>query len=124
MLWFIDNNHKLGKAAGQVLDDPNAHFLLPAIALAEALFILEKGRTPFTITADELLQAIEADARITISPLTESIIRKTLACKVINEMHDRQIVATALLAQANDVQVAVLTKDENIQNSGLVQTIW
>lgn len=43
---------------------------------------------------------------------------------VVPEMHDRQIVATALLAKTNGNQVAILTRDESIQNCGLVQTIW
>jgi hypothetical protein len=54
----------------------------------------------------------------------QDVVSKTLDCKAINEMHDRQIVATALLAQSNGSQVAILTKDGNIEASGLVQTIW
>ena len=45
---------------------------------------------------------------------------KTLDCTAIPEMHDRQIVATALLAQEAGVDVAILTKDANITASGLV----
>ncbi len=71
-----------------------------------------------------MLQRLAVDARITVVALDQAVINKTLDCKAINEMHDRQIVATALLAQTNDIQVAILSKDENIQNSNLVQTIW
>ena len=124
LLWFLDNYKKLGIAAAKVLADPNVLLILPAIALSEALFVIEKGRTPFTITETELLQAVEDDPRFVVTPLDEAVIQKTLQCKAVPEMHDRQIVATALLAQTNGNQVAILTRDESIQNCGLVQTIW
>lgn len=124
LLWFLDNYKKLGVAAAKVLADPNVILILPAIALSEALFVLEKGRTPFTITETELLQAVENDARFVVTPLDEAVIQQTLQCKAVPEMHDRQIVATALLAQTNGNQVAILTRDESIQNCGLIQTIW
>lgn len=124
LLWFLDNYKKLGQVAAQILSDPHSLLILPAIALSEALFILEKGRTPFTITEQELLQAVKDDKRFTVMPLDESVVRQTILCKSVPEMHDRQIVATALLAQAAGTPVAILTRDENIQNCGLVQTLW
>jgi PIN domain nuclease of toxin-antitoxin system len=39
LLWFLDGDARLGHRVSQILGDPNARFLLPAIALAEALFI-------------------------------------------------------------------------------------
>jgi len=124
LLWFLDNHKKLGQAAAQVLSDPHALLILPAIVLSEALFILEKGRTPFTITEEELLQAVKDDERFIVTPLDESVVRQTVQCKSVPEMHDRQIVATALLVQTAETQVAILTRDGNIQNCGLVQTLW
>ena len=124
LLWFLDNYKKLGAAAAKVLADPNVILILPAIALSEALFVIEKGRTPFTITETDLLQAIENDTRFVVVPLDDSVIKQTLQCKTVPEMHDRQIVATALLAQTDGDQVAILTRDESIQNCGLIQTIW
>lgn len=124
LLWFLDNYKKLGASAANILADPNVLLILPAIALSEALFVIEKGRTPFTITETDLLQAVENDPRFVVTPLDEAVIQQTLQCKVVPEMHDRQIVATALLAQTNGNLVAILTRDESIQNCGLVQTIW
>ncbi|MEZ4731255.1 MAG: PIN domain-containing protein [Caldilineaceae bacterium] len=124
LLWFLDNHKKLGVAAAKILADPNVILLLPAIVLSEAFFIIEKGRTPFSITELDLLQAVKDDTRFVVIPLDEPVVNETLQCKVIPEMHDRQIVATALLAQTAEIQVAILTRDENIQNCGLVQTIW
>ncbi len=43
---------------------------------------------------------------------------------VIPLMHDRQIVATALCLADQGETVAVLSKDRNIQASGLAPIIW
>ncbi|MFN8492905.1 MAG: PIN domain-containing protein [Caldilineaceae bacterium] len=124
LLWYLDADPRLGTTARQILHDPTIRALLPAIVLAEALFILERKPLLYKVTITDVLQRVASDLRITIIALDQTVVTKTLVCQAIQEMHDRQIVATALLAQANDVQVAVLTKDENIQNSSLVQTIW
>jgi hypothetical protein len=39
-------------------------------------------------------------------------------------MHDRQIVATALIAQDTGAQVTILTRDRNISQSRLIPTLW
>jgi PIN domain nuclease of toxin-antitoxin system len=124
LLWYLDDDSRLGYKAGQILDDDTARLLLPSIVLAEALFLLENKPYLYKLSIGELLANIADDARITIVALGLDVVVKTLDCQSIPEMHDRQIVATALLAQTVGVQVAILTKDENIQTSGLVQTLW
>ena len=47
-----------------------------------------------------------------------------LGLAVIDEMHDRQIVASALVLQDKGAAVAILTRDSVIQSSGLVTVIW
>jgi len=59
-----------------------------------------------------------------VIPLDRAVLNKTLTLAAITELHDRQIVATALLVEEQGEPVAVLTKDENIRSSGLVPTIW
>lgn len=124
LLWHLDANTRLGKNAAQILSDGRARFWLPAIALAEALFILEKGRGGYAITERKLLASVRADPRIRVVALGQRILDLTLHCKVIDEMHDRQIVATALFIQSRGYSVAILTRDTNITESGLVRCIW
>jgi hypothetical protein len=107
----MDADPRLGRNAKQVLDDANARLVLPAIALTEALFILEKRPQRHQLSIIGLLQRIDLDSRVRFAPLTDEITIKTLSCTAIDEMHDRQIVATALLAQTAGVQVVILTKD-------------
>jgi hypothetical protein len=57
-------------------------------------------------------------------PLTRAILDRILVLIAINEMHDRQIVATALVLADQGESVALLTRDENIRDAGLVPVIW
>ncbi len=45
IIWFLESNAKLGAAAKAVLDDKTTDLVLPAIALAEAAFVVAKGKT-------------------------------------------------------------------------------
>ncbi|MEZ4867424.1 MAG: PIN domain-containing protein [Caldilineaceae bacterium] len=124
LLWYLVDDAQLGQAAGQILDAKDSRLLLPVIAVAESLFILERRPMLYQLSISDVLSSVIADSRITVVALDQATVAKTLDCMVIPEMHDRQIVATALLAQTDDNQVAILTRDENIQNCDLVQTIW
>jgi hypothetical protein len=86
------------------------------------VFIVELGKTKIPSVAD-LLSDIDGSPNIKIYPLDRDILNKTLSITDL-EMHDRQIVATALYLQQQDNEVAILTKDEQITKSQLVDTIW
>jgi hypothetical protein len=71
-----------------------------------------------------LLAQVRADSRIRVLALGQHILGLTLQCTAIDEMHDRQIVSSALFVQKRGFEVAILTRDENITASGLVPVIW
>lgn len=48
LIWHLEGNSLLGAAAKAVTNNPNSELILPAIALAEAMFIVEKGRCSLT----------------------------------------------------------------------------
>ncbi len=124
LIWYVDADRRLSRNAKGILDHPDNRFLLPAIALAEALFILERKPEFYSLTEESLLRHVRADERIAIVALDEIVVAKTLDCTAIPEMHDRQIVATALLAEEAGFAVAILTRDTNITESGLVPCVW
>lgn len=123
LIWFLENNSRLGDRAKQVLENPESKLILPAIALAEAFFIVEKGRTSIPNVKD-LQTAVSADPRITVYPLDRSVVELTNNLLMINEMHDRQIVATALALSHHGEDVCLLTCDRNITMSGVVAITW
>lgn len=123
LIWHLQGDAKLGATAKAILDDPASVLVLPMIALAEACWIVEAGRTAIP-SVNELLAAVDADSRVSVVPLDRAVLDETLPLSVITEMHDRQIVATVLLLQLRGATVALLTKDGNIKSSNLVPVVW
>ena len=52
LLWFFEGNPKLGRDARLLLADPNSRVIIPAIALAEACRVTEKGKTKIPSVSD------------------------------------------------------------------------
>jgi hypothetical protein len=61
---------------------------------------------------------------VVIYPLDKDVIEITMSLSAINEMHDRQIAATALVLASKGEVVQLLTCDKNIIASGLVSIVW
>ncbi len=123
LIWFLEGNPRLGANAKALLSEPTSELILPAIALAESVWIVSRGKTSIP-SVEALLHVVSLDARVIIHPLDQAVIEQTVQLSAINEMHDRQIVATALLLQAQQEQVALLTCDQNITAANLVAIVW
>ncbi|MEW6207069.1 MAG: PIN domain-containing protein [Acidobacteriota bacterium] len=123
LIWYLEGNLRLGAAAKAAMDDPISDLILPIIALAEAVDIVDKGRTGIT-DVSVLLDRVLNDPRIEIHPLTFDVLKHSLAATAVPEMHDRLIVATALFLQSLGHQTALLTKDNQILASALVPVVW
>jgi PIN domain nuclease of toxin-antitoxin system len=123
LLWYVEGNPRLGENARTILAEPTSQLILPIIALAEAVWIVERGKTSIP-SVTILLKAVDADPRLDIYPLDQAIVKQTLSLQEITEMHDRQIVATVLSLSAKGESVALLTRDRNITESGLVPIVW
>ncbi|WP_223269896.1 hypothetical protein [Nostoc sp. 'Peltigera membranacea cyanobiont' 213] len=61
-----------------------------------------------------MFKVVKNDKRVFIHPLDSDVIEKSAELTSINEMHDRQIVSTALVVESQGNQVALLTCDQNI----------
>jgi PIN domain nuclease of toxin-antitoxin system len=123
LIWYLEGSARLSPSAKAIMDDPASEMILPAIALAEAVYIVDKGRTSISSSAD-LLRDVSAEKRIQVQPLTFEVIQESLSAGGVAEMHDRLIVATAIHEQKLGHQVSLLTCDANITSSGLATTIW
>lgn len=121
LIWYLEGNPRLSSKAKSIMEDDTKEFVLSIIALAEAIFIVELSKTKIP-SVSNLISDIDGST-IKIYPLDRDILNKTLSITVL-EMHDRQIVATALYLQEQGNEVAILTKDERITDSQLVDTIW
>jgi hypothetical protein len=68
--------------------------------------------------------ALNADPRFSVVPLDQATVERSIALTTIGEMHDRQIVATALLLVEAGEAVSLLTADRNITASGVIPCVW
>lgn len=84
---------------------------------------MEHGRTAIP-SVDALLSDVDADPRLSVVPLDRNVLDIANTLTSVGEMHDRQIVATALLLARDGPPVALLTLDENTRASGFVPVVW
>jgi PIN domain nuclease of toxin-antitoxin system len=68
LIWFLEGNSRLGAVSKQVLGNQESQLILPAIALAEASFIVERGKTSIP-SVNDLHAAVNSDSRIVVYPL-------------------------------------------------------
>jgi PIN domain nuclease of toxin-antitoxin system len=123
LIWFLTDDPRLGPDAASALSQFDARLILPATALAEACWLVERGRTSIA-SIGVLLAALDADPRIVVFPLDRAVIERSTQITSINEMHDRHIVATALVLVDRGEQVSILTRDQNITDAALVPVVW
>jgi PIN domain nuclease of toxin-antitoxin system len=122
LVWFLEGNPRLGPGAKAALGDPGSELFIPLIALAEACWMVEHGRSSIT-DVSAFLAAVDADPRTVVIPLNRAVLERSLPLTGINEMHGRQIVATALELAA-DGPIVLLTRDDDIRDSALIPVVW
>jgi len=119
LIWYYhqESNIRLSQGAltAIVEAERNGIIFVPVIALIEILWMLERGKYPLTF--DEILQDLANNPVYNIMPLTMEIVK---AMKNLSgmELHDRAIVATALITDS-----IIVTKDKELRTSGL-KVIW
>jgi len=93
------------------------NIFIPAMVLAEVLYLSEKGR--IFIGINDIKQLIANYSHFQICSLDFSIIEATYKINDIKELHDRVIAATAF-----HLDVPLITNDPIIAQSQFVETIW
>jgi len=125
LVWYLEGNSRLGRQAKATMSAVASEMVLPLIALAEAAFLIEKGRIGIP-SISNLLADVRNDERIEIQPLTMVIFEQSLTSEGLRipELHDRFIVSTGLHLQDLGHTVSILTRDEIITDSGILPVIW
>ena len=121
-IWFLGDDPKFGSNASRILQTFHGKLVLPAIALAEACWIVGAGKS--NLKVETILTALDQDNRFYIYPMNREVVEKCNALTTIREMHDRQIVASTMLLIERGTQTALLTIDRNITESALVPVVW
>lgn len=118
--WYLQGSPRLGpgaQAALKLVELGQAQLFIPAIVLAEFVYLCEK--LGISSSLESMTQTIAGDENILLVDLG---LAQLLAFERIDpslEMHDRLILADALLADAT-----IVTKDYHLQSIGLVPTVW
>ena len=119
-LWFLTNDGRLGNQAKEIFnacDKGETIIFIPSIVLMESLVICEDKRVKLEFT--EVLQKLENSFNYVVYSLDADVVLECSKTEKIMDPHDRIIVSTARLLNAK-----VITKDDKIVKSGLVETIF
>jgi len=120
LAWYFAGSGKLGTKALRAFREASSGktiIIVPTVVLAEIMDISEKKR--IKVDYEELLNKIESSSNFEIYPLDIDVLKTARSITAIPELHDRIIVATAKLLEAR-----VLTRDEDVQKSGIVEAVW
>ena len=120
LIWFLEGSGRLSAAARKAMESADGEIVIPAIVLAEIAFLFGKKRVDTDLAT--VLHYVSRAENCTIYPLDEVVVEQL---PVGLNIHDGLIVATAIVYR--DVMkkdTAVVTKDEQIIGSGIVQTLW
>jgi PIN domain nuclease of toxin-antitoxin system len=119
LIWYFTDDQKLSENAFNAYEQTieKGSIFIPIIALAEIMYICQRGR--ISLTFKDTLDKIEEYENFQIIALDLEILKIADRLSTYLEMHDRLIVATAIC-----FDVPLITKDEQIQKSKLVKTIW
>lgn len=125
LLWFLEGNQRLSLRAKTIIAAPNSQLVLPIIALAEAVLVIERGRTTIP-DASRFLSRVYTDSRIELFPLIKPVFDRSRTAEglCIPELHDRFIVSTGLYLQDLGDTIEIITKDESITAAAVLPVLW
>lgn len=119
LVWYLlDDTQRLSRAANEIFKDAEeglVDVIIPAIVVAEAIYVGEKHRLP--VSFERLVELIHAEPKFIVRPFDLPVLETMARIGARMEMHDRVIAATASL-----YGLAVLTKDRAFE--GVVETVW
>jgi len=119
IVWYFTEDTRLGRRALAVFEGTikEGVIIIPAVVLAEIMFIAKKGK--ITLTFKETLKKIEEYENFDVAPLDVDILKVADGIEADLEMHDKLVVATTLYFNST-----LITKDRLIIDSGICPTVW
>lgn len=115
--YLLDNLPERSDRIFKEAEHERATVIIPSIVIAELIYVYEKAKLAPRIW--EMFEMLDTYPSFTIHPLDEPLLKIIPEIK-LTELHDRIIVATCMHTSAK----ALLTKDQEIRTSKLVETIY
>jgi len=120
LVWYLTDDKRFGKRAGELLERPDTRIVVPVIVLAELKYLHRRSRISLSFGAVRTI--INEDDRCAVYPVTSDVV-DLLPLEL--DIHDALICATALACKrAFGEDTVVLTKDRAIAESGSVTAVW
>ena len=120
LIWHLTSDKKLGEIARRHLeltDQGETISIIPTIVLAELMYTLEK-KGELSKFNDILTKFLDSPAYV-IYPLDYYILEQLPNFTLLEDIHDRIIVATAYISNC-----PLLSNDKKIRDSGYVDVFW
>ncbi len=120
LLWAFTRPRKLGDRARRAFEEVatgESSLLIPVIVLAELIFTIENK--PIQADLNKILDAIQDSPNVEFVDFDYAAAMRLRDLSIVPEMHDRMIVATAL-----EYEATLITVDESITTSGVIDVIW
>lgn len=120
LVWFLEASPRLSARARTAISNPTSQLVIPSIVLVEITFLYARKRIATDV--EEIRSRLLAASNCVAYPLDEQVVALVPTAL---EIHDAIVVATALVYR--DVlrqEATVITKDEVIKQSGLVEVLW
>lgn len=124
LVWHFFTPARLGSVARTILRDAGtgAHRIyLPAVALAEIIMVIEKGRIP-GVPMSQLITQLSLTQNLVsydFLPLLPDTVINSHTLTAVPDIFDRLIVAEAIR-----LGLPLITRDSVIRASGLVTVVW
>ncbi len=121
-LHLLDKHKKLGAQARRIYDrvvQEKAVIVIPTICLVEIMELTEVGKLRLAYSLKAIIHMLKRSRFYQIEPLTEDIVLTASNIPLIREERDRLIVATALT-----LDYPLITSDQWVIESRLVETVW
>ncbi len=123
LIWYAGGHHRRlstkALRAFKAADSDRALILVPSVVLWEASILIRIGRIrpvePFTQWADMLLAKSGFDL-VSLDPI---IIGEAMKFSINDDIFD-----AAIVASATTKELPLITKDQGIAESGIVEVIW
>ena len=117
---FIGNSPLLTPAALAAISDTTADLIVPTMGLVEIKYLMAKRR--INVSLSQVEHALLGAANVTVHQLDKQAV--SMIPTGLN-IHDAIITATALVYRdIVKMPTTLITKDSEITQSGLIQTLW
>lgn len=120
LIWYFTDSKKLGSGVSRAFEDADngdALIHISAVVLAEMYYANVKMGYPVDFAAT--YRQLDTARQFVLTPFDPEDVLDFGTDSTVSEMHDRMIVGLA-----RRLAIPLLTVDQNIIQSGLVEVIW